>query len=245
MNTAAGPIAATTSLSILLHGVAVAVLLAVFNQTSPDSAVGQSLQIELVSAETITEQRETNAPPVMAEQVVKLEKAKDVSPVKQPQKNIEQNHHEDQKTFLPVLATLSAEEAIAIARPTADYLVPQQTEQLLQQRFEKNTQAAVMQATTASQQHHSILELLHSSISSNKEYPYLARRQRREGTSTVAFVLYPDGSIENTHLIQSSQTVSLDRAAISAVEEIEPFKAAQDYLEQAEEFQVDVVFNLL
>ncbi len=108
-----------------------------------------------------------------------------------------------------------------------------------------NSKVSLERSTSASQQQHSILELLHSSISENKEYPYMARRQRREGVSTVAFIPHPDGTIENTHLIHSSQTVSLDRAALSAVRLIEPFEAAQEYLDHAEEFQVEVVFNLL
>jgi protein TonB len=86
---------------------------------------------------------------------------------------------------------------------------------------------------------------LHRHISDNKEYPYLARRQRREGIATIAFVLHPDGKIENTHLVTSSRAAALDRAALSAVKKIEPFTVAQDYLEHAEEFQVDIEFDLL
>jgi len=102
-----------------------------------------------------------------------------------------------------------------------------------------------LQSTNASQQQHSILELLHSSISNNKEYPYLARRQRREGVATVSFVLHPDGTIEDAHLVASSHAVVLDRAALSAVKKIEPFIAAQDYLGQPEKFQIDIEFDLL
>ena len=101
------------------------------------------------------------------------------------------------------------------------------------------------QATNASRQQHAILELLHRSISDKKEYPYLARRQRREGVATVAFVLHPDGKIENARLVSSSRAMVLDRAALSAVKHIEPFIVARDYLEQSEEFQVDIEFELL
>ena len=110
---------------------------------------------------------------------------------------------------------------------------------------ESESTADTVQSTSASQQKHAILELLHRRISDNKEYPYLARRQRREGVATVAFVLHPDGKIENTHLVTSSRAAALDRAAISAVKHIEPFTVAQEYLDHAEEFQVDIKFDLL
>ena len=105
--------------------------------------------------------------------------------------------------------------------------------------------ASLAQATNASHQQHAILELLHRRISDKKEYPYLARRQRREGIATVAFVLHPNGKIENAHLVSSSSAATLDRAAISAVKKIEPFAVARDYLKQSEEFQVDIEFELL
>lgn len=92
---------------------------------------------------------------------------------------------------------------------------------------------------------HQLVALLHSHISEQKQYPYLARRQRREGVATVSFVLHPNGEIENTHLVSSSRTAILDRAALSAVENIEPFEAAHNYLETAETFNIDVVFELM
>jgi len=89
------------------------------------------------------------------------------------------------------------------------------------------------------------IKLLHSRISDKKQYPYFAKRQRREGVATVSFVLHPNGDIENTRLVNSSRTELLDRAALTAVKKIEPFEAAQDYLETAETFNIDVVFELL
>ena len=91
----------------------------------------------------------------------------------------------------------------------------------------------------------SIIELLHTKISEYKQYPYMARRQRREGIARIEFVLHPDGSINDAHLVHSSRTRSLDNAAIKAVESIEPFLDAREYLDQPQAFQVDVVFNVL
>ena len=104
---------------------------------------------------------------------------------------------------------------------------------------------AVTRSTDTARNNSTIIELLHSKISEHKQYPYMARRQRREGVARVEFVLYPDGSIDEAHLVNSSRTRSLDNAAIKAVESIEPFLFAKEYLQQPEAFQVDVVFNVL
>ena len=104
-----------------------------------------------------------------------------------------------------------------------------------------DTQTAVIDAET---QTAAMLELLHDAISDHKRYPYLARRQRREGTAQVEFVLHPDGRIDNTALLESSRSQVLDRAALSAVADIAPFKPAEQYLSQAQTFRIDVVFRL-
>ena len=73
----------------------------------------------------------------------------------------------------------------------------------------------------------------------------MERRERSEGVARIVFVLLPDGSIDDTRLVHSSRTRSLDKAAMKAVKSIEPFGRAKDYLDQPEAFQVDVVFNVL
>lgn len=89
-----------------------------------------------------------------------------------------------------------------------------------------------------------MLVLLHDEISNHKRYPYLARRQHREGTARVEFTLHPDGRIDNTALLETSRSRALDRAALSAIEEISPFKPAALYLTQSQTFRIDVVFRL-
>lgn len=235
MNTASAPIIATTSLSVLLHGVVVVALLAGYGQTSPNAAVGQGLEIELISSVTESEQHETDVP--HKQQVAERKNIKDTVPEKQ------------HKTHQPkILASLRSDEAIIVVddidvRQHDDAI--HEDDSLVRSDNEKDSHSSVLRSTDASHNHHSILELLHSSISNNKKYPYLAQRQRREGITTVAFVLHPDGTIENTRLINSSQTGSLDRAALSAVKGIEPFIVAKEYLDQSEEFRIDVVFDLL
>ena len=233
MNTVSAPIVATTSLSVLLHGVVVVTLLAGYGQTSPNAAVGQGLEIELVSSIMASEQHETDVP--HKQQVAERKDIKDTVPEKQ------------NKTSQPkVLASLSGDITMVdnfdVQRPDD---TTHEDNSLVQIDNENDSYSSVLRSTDASHNRHSILELLHSSISNNKKYPYLAQRQRREGITTIAFVLHPDGTIENTRLINSSQTGSLDRAALSAVKGIEPFIVAKEYLDQSEEFRIDVIFDLL
>lgn len=244
MNTATGPIVATTTLSILLHSVVAVALLAVNDEEiSPNQTDGHAVAVELIRSIKLAEQLQTD---VQREQRSALSR-QDTLPAKVSEAAAENTLEQSQKAHIPVLASLSSDAAMSVREVVGDGLVKPMIDvkQPEQDHFESDSIAQVMPSTNASEQRHSILELLHSQISNNKKYPYLARRQRREGVTTVAFVLHPDGSIENTHTIHSSQTIALDRAALSAVKGIEPFNAAQHYLEQAEEFHVDVVFKFL
>lgn len=239
MDTTAKPIVATTSLSFLLHGVVFAAVLLAYEQVMPrDEGVGSGVEIQLISSVLVSEQLEVDVPR-------KQEVTADT-----PAENL---IHDTQKKFAEnILTSLSSIRAIANAEPEEQEHIDKSRdelqydiEQVQMDAYDNESVASVAQSTNASQQQHAILELLHRRISDNKVYPYLARRQRREGVATVAFVLHPDGKIENTHLVTSSRAAVLDRAALSAVKHIEPFVVAQDYLQQAEEFQVDIEFDLL
>ena len=235
MNIAVSPIATTTSLSVLLHGVAVVVLLVINNQSTSDvQAVGRGLDVELISSIITAEQLETDIP---VKQKVVFKDAAAVS--------TEAGRALNKLSAAPVISSLSENGQVVEDEAVEQGRLDVVAKHNVQDTFESDSVMPVLQSTNANAQRHSILELLHSRISSNKEYPYLARRHRREGIATVAFVLHPDGRIENTHMISSSQVVSLDRAAVSAVNSIQPFVVAKDYLQQAKEFHVDVVFNLL
>ena len=233
MNAASAPIIATTSLSVLLHGVVFAALLSGHGQTNLNEAVGQGLEIELISSITAAEQQETEVP--HEQQVVERKKIKDTIPEKQ-------NKTRQPKVLASLRGDITMVNDFDLQRPDD---ASHEDDSLVQINNENDSYSSVLQSTDASHNRHSILELLHSSISNNKKYPYLAQRQRREGITTIAFVLHPDGTIENTRLINSSQTGSLDRAALSAVKGIEPFIVAKEYLDQSEEFRIDVVFDLL
>ncbi len=247
METTAKPIVATTSLSFLLHGAAFAGLLLIYDQlTAPDGGVGRGVEIELISSALVSDQQEADVP-----------RRSEIKSETKPVSSSEARMHATQKKFAEnILTSPVSRQAItvigSVTEPVATDVVEQsnaeQLYNLQQNQLSTNASestADMAQSTNASQQQHTILELLHRRISDNKEYPYLARRQRREGIATVAFVLHPDGKIENTHLVTSSRATALDRAALSAVKQIEPFTLAQEYLEHAEEFQVDIEFELL
>ena len=221
MNPAIRPISVSTAFSLLLH---TAMAVAILQTRDVMQATGDGLEIDLVSSITISNQAETERASIKEASV-----SEQNSPIEQPQK---QNRHaltgSIEANEKPVMQELAK-----VTRSDPDALENDSGEQ------------AVSRSTNAMMHNSSIIELLHTKISEHKQYPYMARRQRREGVARVEFVLHPDGSIDDAHLVNSSRTRSLDKAAMKAVKSIEPFRHAKDYLDQPEAFQVDVVFNVL
>ena len=237
MDTRAQPIIATTTLSFLMHGVAFAGLLLVYDQViTQDEGVGRGVEIHLISSIRVSDQVEAS---------------------EKVEQDVEQLLQRSVQMMASSEAVLTSHDDLEIVTELKDVEQPvnsqldQQVEQqhVAQQNWQivkdKESVSLIAQSTNASQQQHSILELLHRRISENKKYPYLAKRQRREGVATVAFILHPDGKIEGARLVNSSRASVLDRAALTAVKHIEPFTIANEYLEHAEAFQVDIEFELL
>lgn len=241
-NPATAPVATSFSLSILLHGAALAVLLPLYEQVT---ATGRGLEIELVSSTQVSQQQETDEPR-QQETSSLLENISTLQRTDNKQQEQEQERH----LASPAVVT-SRRSVVNLAENTQEdneaSLRRQDAESTITQQFaaEGNSSALLRQSTNAVMQQHALLELLHDSISSNKAYPYIARRQRREGVATVSFILHPDGNIEDAHVVTSSRTSVLDHAALTAVQRIAPFIPAQDYLDHAEVFSIDVVFDLL
>ena len=209
-------ISGSTIISLILHALALAMLL---ESQSTATAKGKGLSIELISSYTVSDQEETEKAAPAASRLARVSHETNQIPA-------------DKKTV--VLKPSSTDEVQTTLDASFVSAVQQQQDV-----------AELNRSTSASGQATSIIDLLHTRISESKRYPYLARRQKREGVATVMFTLYPDGSIDRPVLIKSSKTRSLDRAALTAVSGIEPFLPAADYLEQAESFQVDVVFQML
>lgn len=61
---------------------------------------------------------------------------------------------------------------------------------------------------------------LHHLIAKQKKYPARAKRRHEEGTVTISFVIYADGSINNLKVVQSSGSQILDQAALRAIKKI-------------------------
>lgn len=236
MDTASKPILATTSLSLLLHVVVIAGALLVYEQVATvDEGVGRGVEVQLISSLLVSDQ--------LQEEVLQAQEVKPSASPAHLLPAVEKTFAEDILTSLKSAPVVSEDKVEKFDGDLGAQLTEGRQERLSEHQDEGA--AHMLQSTDASQQQHTILELLHRRISDNKEYPYLARRQRREGIATVAFVLHPDGRIENAHLVASSHARTLDRAALSAVEQIEPFIAAKEYLERSETFQVDIEFDLL
>jgi TonB family protein len=241
MNTITAPIATTTSLSVLLHAAVIAVILVVFEQ---NTTTGRGVDVLLVSSTRVSNQHQTE----LARNDNRAEKT-DMQPLENTLAGELRDNPVPRAAQRDSLISPDSNKLISSTAFNNEHAQQIKNVGYVEQKklmtYAVRSTAQLARSTNARQQQHSLLELLHNTISNNKEYPYLARRQRREGIATVGFELHPDGSIKNTHLVASSNTGVLDRAALSAVKRIEPFAPARDYLEQAKEFSIDVVFKLL
>jgi TonB family protein len=222
MNPDFSPISVTSFLSLTLHA---SVFVAVMQIPDVIQATGDGIDIELVSSSYVSDQRETEQASRKAE--ASLQQAKTTEAPKSTESN---TANKARPVKEPLLETAVLSNELSSELESADNGKGEQ---------------ALTRSTNASLHNSSIIELLHARISEYKQYPYMARRQRREGTARVEFVLHPDGTIDGARLVNSSRTHTLDKAALEAVKGIEPFKPAKDYLHQPEAFQVDVVFNVL
>ena len=233
MDAANKPITTTTSLSVLLHCIAIAAAALLYEQVA---VTGQGIEIQLISSNDASDQVETEASSKHSHTAKEIETTQN--------RATDRGHARDQAAQ-DIKRMVNPKRSVVSSMPRQQETGDTPAEKMSLSQQDGDSSAQVTRSTNAANQKHSIIELLHARISETKEYPYIARRQRREGVATVEFVLYPDGSIEDAHLVSSSSAGALDRAALSAVHRIEPFKPAQTYLDQPEAFQVDVVFDLL
>ena len=86
--------------------------------------------------------------------------------------------------------------------------------------------------------------LLYNEINKNRRYPNSALRLQREGTVQVTFKLLKNGVVNNLIVENSSGFNSLDKAAMLAVKNIQPFYAAKRHLQEPHNFTVDIIFQL-
>jgi len=86
--------------------------------------------------------------------------------------------------------------------------------------------------------------LLLAEINLHKHYPLSALRMGQQGTARVGFRLRKNGYIDALAVLRSSGHESLDRAALSAINDIQPFTPADRLLTKAADLQIDIVFQL-
>lgn len=106
------------------------------------------------------------------------------------------------------------------------------------------TQNTAPSSEITGQSANTLLGLLHSAIQKAQIYPEAALSMQRSGRVTVSFDLSPDGNIANLKLVKSSDTSSLDSAALDAIRQASPFQGINNYLTAVKNFQIDVVFEI-
>jgi TonB family protein len=242
------PFAASTVLSILVHGALFLSLVFVLEHTtSVGQDIANDIQLELLASDVVVDESAMNNQSMQDPETTEAVVSEVVPSQLQSLKQVNAEAKPVTNSATDALTESDAIDEQVLTTDNSDDVindVQRVTEGMVADRVEPATSA--IQTTVVTQAvDHQLVALLHSHISEHKQYPYLARRQRREGVATVSFVLHPNGEIENTHLVNSSRTALLDRAALSAVEKIEPFEAAHNYLETAETFNIDVVFELM
>lgn len=67
--------------------------------------------------------------------------------------------------------------------------------------------------------------LVKGKINRSRNYPDDARRRKRTGTVMIVFSVNGGGEVLSSHLVSSSGTISLDRAAITALQKAQPLPA--------------------
>lgn len=88
-----------------------------------------------------------------------------------------------------------------------------------------------------------LLEILHDKIRENQQYPTNALLLKQQGLVQIAFRLFPDGHLENLHIVHSSGIADLDQSGLAAVTAITPVEIAGQYLAVAKDFYINVVYQ--
>ncbi len=90
------------------------------------------------------------------------------------------------------------------------------------------------------------LDMVRLKIESRKQYPPFSRQRNIEGLVTVKFMIGPDGFISGLSVVRSSGFVSLDEAAVAAVNSAAPFSPPPDkYFKQQVRVKVPIAFELI
>jgi len=115
------------------------------------------------------------------------------------------------------------------------------TEPAVEQSLAINREDAV---AGTQQEHQQLLQLIYMEINKHKHYPYIAKRQGREGLVKLNFVMHPDGEVTDIAIVETSHFAVLDNAARHAVQAISPFRVAAEYLDSYHRYDVNIDFRL-
>lgn len=145
------------------------------------------------------------------------------------------------------LETYTYQEAkIVSAKPSATAIKPEKALPLIKKKpapiATTETQAS-LSSQKSGKEKNALLTLLHEAIQKHQHYPLSAQEMEQEGRTRLQFTLYQNGNISHLRITQSSGITSLDQAALAAVQAALPFQGVEIYLDQAEEYSVDVIFS--
>lgn len=88
-----------------------------------------------------------------------------------------------------------------------------------------------------------LLAELHKTISRHQVYPRLAKRLGHTGTTSLNFNINSLGVITDIKLKKSSGYRNLDKAAVTTLNQISPFKLAEQHLSTSQKFTVAIQFK--
>ncbi|NNL06219.1 MAG: hypothetical protein HKO86_00735, partial [Gammaproteobacteria bacterium] len=166
MNTEARPISISTAFSLALHA---ALLFALWQTQDVMRAAGEGVEIELVSSEYIAADTETEK----AARQDGITSEHSISDQLRARENISRK---DRNKVREASVTDRLRGNLSQASTTVN---------------DDTGDKVITRSTNTANNTRSIIDLLHKKISEHKQYPYLAKRQRREGTARVEFMLYP------------------------------------------------------
>jgi TonB family protein len=150
-----------------------------------------------------------------------------------------------------------SEQIVAVPVPSTAQPLPVQNNQpkaVDQQRVDTPVEADVVsdysdpqpqrQPQQQGQRADELRKFVYEAINRQKHYPYMARRQHREGLVKLNFVMHPNGKVTDIAIVESSRFHLLDKAAMQAVESISPFHLAAEYLTMQQHYDVGIDFRL-
>lgn len=150
-----------------------------------------------------------------------------------------------------------SEQIVAVPVPSTPQPLPRQNRQreiVDQQKTDTPVEADVVsdysdaqperQPQQQGQRADELRKFVYEAINRQKHYPYMARRQHREGLVKLNFVMHPNGNVTDIAIVESSRFHLLDKAAMQAVESISPFHLATEHLTMQQQYDVGIDFRL-